>query len=176
MAFSDSSFADDVDTAKTTVGNVIQVNGATVSATSKLGQRVDSCVNHSELNAFIDSVDGDLTDSSACAIVKTSRTVKWLRGVKAAFERRDEASMPPTPVYVDNAGVLSMVNGVTIKTANKHIYRTLAQAREMVQVDKVMQPIKIDTADNISNAMTKQEPGLEKSAAQLRQVTGPALY
>ena len=37
--------------------------------------------------------------------------------------------MPPTPVHVDNAGVLSVVNDVTIKTANKHIYRTLAEAR-----------------------------------------------
>ena len=116
------------------------------------------------------------TDSSACALVKTSRTVKWLRGIKAAFERRDEANMPPTPVYVDNAGVLSMVNDVTIKAANKHIYRTLAEARVLVQVEKVVTPIKIATNDNISNAMTKQEPGIEKSAAQLRQVTGPALY
>ena len=175
-AFSDSSFADDIDTARTTVGNVIKVNGATVSATSKLGKRVDSCVNHSELDAFTDCVDGTFTDSSACALVKTSRTVKWLRGIKAAFERRDEANMPPTPVYVDNAGVLSMVNDVTIKAANKHIYRTLAEARVLVQVEKVVTPIKIDTNDNISNAMTKQEPGIEKSAAQLRQVTGPALY
>ena len=56
-----------------------------MSATSKLGQRVDSCVNHSELDAFTDSVDGELSDSSACALVKTSRTVKWLRGIKAAL-------------------------------------------------------------------------------------------
>ena len=46
----------------------------------------------------------------------------------------------------------------------------------MAKVDKVVLPIKIDTADNVSNAMTKQEPGLEKSATQLRQITGPSLY
>ena len=81
--------------------------------------------------------------------------------------------MPPTPVYVDNAGVLSMIDGITMKSANKHIYRTLAEARERVHIDKVVTVIKINTKDNIANAMTKQEPGLEGSAAQLRLITGP---
>ena len=49
------------------------------------------------------------------------------------------------------------------KTANKHIYRTLAEARVLVQVEKVVTPIKIDTNDNISNAMTKQEPGSRRA-------------
>ena len=55
MAFSDSSFADDVDTSRTTVrtlGYVIQANGATISASSKLNASVDSCVNHNELLAL----------------------------------------------------------------------------------------------------------------------------
>ena len=144
--------------------------------TTKIGKLVDSCVNHSELDTFTDSVDGEFSDSSICALVKTSRTVKWLRGIKAAFERRDEATMPPTPVYVDNVCVLSMVNDITIKTPNKYIYRTLAEAREMVQVEKVVKPVKNRTSDNISNVMTKQESRLEKSAAQLRQITGPAFH
>jgi hypothetical protein len=58
-----------------------------------------------------------------------------------------------------------MVNDITVKTANKHIYRPLAEARKVVHVEKVAKPVKISTNDNISNAMTKQEPGLEKSAA-----------
>ena len=45
VAYSDSSFADDVDTARTTLGFVIQVNGASVSAASWMSQRVDSCMN-----------------------------------------------------------------------------------------------------------------------------------
>ena len=109
---------------------MIKVNGATVTASSKLSNRVDSCVNHSELRAFKDSIQGEPgigkepTDSGAWALVKTSRTVKWLRGIKAAFERRDEDAMPPTPVFVDNSGVFSMINDVTIKTANKHILKS----------------------------------------------------
>ena len=56
-AWSDSSFADDVDTAKSTIGHVIKVNGATITASSKLSSRVDSCVNHSELRACSNAVD-----------------------------------------------------------------------------------------------------------------------
>ena len=55
VAYSDSSFADDVDTCRTTLGHLIQVNGTTVCSSSKLSARVDSCVNHSELNAFADA-------------------------------------------------------------------------------------------------------------------------
>jgi hypothetical protein len=186
-AFSDSSFADDIDTGRTTLGDVVKVNGATVSATSKLSSRVDSCVNHSELRAF-NAVAGEAaqrppmtangkpdqpTDGSSLAFTRTARTITWLRGIKAALERRNVDTMPPTPVYVDNAGVLAMVDGNTIKSANKHIYRTLAEARERVHLDKSVKAIKIGTKDNIANAMTKQEQGVDDSAAQLRRITGP---
>jgi hypothetical protein len=154
------------------------VNGATVSASSRLSARVDSCVNHSELNAFSaacvqPALDGDMTDGASMALCRTSRSITWLRGIKAALERRDVSKMPPTPVLVDNAGVISMLEGMTIKSANKHIYKTLAENRERVNVDKTVVAIKIDTKDNLANAMTKQEPGLHGSAEQLRQITGP---
>jgi hypothetical protein len=177
QAWSDSSYGDDVDTGRTTLGDVIKVNGATVSATSKLSSRVDSCVNHSELRAFTGVAanpgSDEPTDGSSIAFNKTTRTITWIRGIKAALERREVEDMPPTPVYVDNAGVLAMINGNTIKSANKHIYRTLAEARERVHLDKSVQAIKIGTKDNLANAMTKQEQGLDQSAAQLRCITGP---
>ena len=182
QAWSDSSFADDIDTSRTTLGDVVKVNGATISATSKLSSRVDSCVNHSERHAF-NGVSGaaptaavrpdEPTDGSSLAFTRTARTITGLRGIKAALERRNVDAMPPTPVYVDNAGVLAMIDGNTIKSANKHIYRTLAEARERVHLDKSVKAVKIGTKDNIANAMTKQEQGLDESAAQLRQITGP---
>jgi hypothetical protein len=89
------------------------------------------------------------------------------------LERRKEESMPPTVIYVDNSGVLSMLKDITLKSANKHIYRTLQENRERVNKDKAVVAVKIDTKDNLANAMTKQEPGLEGSAAQLRLITGP---
>jgi hypothetical protein len=183
QAWSDSSFADDIDTGRTTLGDVIKVNGATISATSKLSSRVDSCANHSELHAFNDVAGAapgtapgpdEPTDGSCLSFNKTARTVTWVWGVKAAFERRDVDTMPPTPIYVDNAGVLAMIGGSTIKSANKHIYRTLAEARERVHIDKSVEVIKIDTKENIVNAMTKQEHGICESAEQLRQITGPS--
>jgi hypothetical protein len=181
VAWTDSSFADDIDTARTTIGDVLKVNGATISASSRLSARVDSCVNHSELNAFSaacaqPALDSVMTDGASMALCRTSRSIAWLRGVKAALERRDVREMPPTPVFVDNAGVLSMLEGITVKSANKHIYKTLAENRERVNVDKTVVAIKIDTKDNLANAMTKQEPGLHDSAAQLRKIAGPCSY
>jgi hypothetical protein len=181
-AWSDSSYADDVDTARTTLGYVIKVNGATVAASSKLSERVDSCVNHSELRAF-DAVSSSTrngsntpTDGASVAFVKTARNLAWLRGVKAVLEHRDIRTMPPTKINVDNAGVLSMLEGATLKSANKHIFKTLAENRERVNLDKSVIAIKIDTTLNLANAMTKQEHGLPGSAAQLQQIAGPPSF
>jgi hypothetical protein len=176
-AWSDSSYADDIDTGRTTLGYVLKVNGATVSAFSKLSPRVDSCVNHSELHAFsAASVDSNcaLSDGASVAMAKTARTVAWLRGTKAALEKREAEKMPPTPIYVDNAGVISMLKDTTLKSANKHVYRTLAENRERVNLDKSVVAVKIGTKDNIANAMTKQEHGIDASAAQLRLIAGPS--
>ena len=176
-AWSDSSYGDDADTGRTIIGSVLKVNGATVTASSRISKRVDSCVNHSELGAFVDATDGlplDAgTDGATCALVLAFRNIVWVRGIKAALERRNVSEMPPTPVFVDNSGVLSMLDDITIKSPNKDIFRTLAEARERVHLDRAVRPVKISTKDNIANAMTKQEPGLRKSAAQLRLITGP---
>ena len=174
-AWSDSSFADDVDTGRTTLGFVVKMNGATVSSYSKLSKRVDSCVNHSELRAFADAAgEAKVTDGSSMAFTETSRNVAYMRGIKAALERRDERAMPPTPIYVDNAGVISILEDVTMKPANKHIFRTIAENRERVNLDLAVRAVKINTKDNLANAMTTQEPGLTESAAQLRVITGPS--
>jgi hypothetical protein len=179
-AYSDSSYGDCPDTGRTTIGHLIKVNGATVDADSKLSRRVDSCVNHSELHAFDDATarkigsPGDQgTEGANDSFVRSSRTVTWARGVKAGLERRDESTMPPTNIYVDNAGVLSMLNGQTLKAPNKHIFRALAENRERVQLDKIVIPAKINTKVNLANAMTKQEPGQHECAAQLRLIAGP---
>jgi hypothetical protein len=66
-----------------------------------------------------------------------------------------------------------MLSGITLKTANRHIYRTLAELREKVNLDKVVVPHKVDTGDNLANALTKQERGVAASAAQLRMIAGP---
>ena len=179
-AYSDSSYADDHDTGRTTLGYVIMVNGTTVTASSKLSKRVDSCVNHTELDAFKQAVKEDpqdiadfATDGACDGIARAARDIKWVRGIKAALERRDEDSIEPTPIHVDNAGVLSIIDDDTIKSPKKHIYRTVCECRERVHDEKVAVPVKIHTKDNLANALTKQEPGLRDSATQLRLSTGP---
>ena len=164
-AWSDSSFADDVDTGRTTLGSVIKVNGATVCAASKLGTRVDSCVNHSELHAFDMAAGSRPTDGSNVSFSRTARNVTWIRGIKVPLEKRDVKKMSPTSIFVDNAGVLSMLEGNTVKPANRHIFRTLAENRETVHLDKVVVPIKVPTKENLANAMTKhcRKPAFEKA-------------
>ena len=178
VAWTDSSYADDIDTGRSTLATVQQVNGATIFASSKLSPRVDSCINHSELRAFASASEAppgrfDQTDGANVALLRASRTIVWLRGIKAALERRPLAGMPPTPVLVDNAGVISMLEDATLKSANRHIFRTLAENRERVHLDKSVVPVKIDTKDNLANALTKQESCIAESAAQLRFITGP---
>ena len=97
------------------------------------------------------------------------------KGPSVSRPRKDIyiSSIPPTPIHVDNSGVLAMLKGNTIKTANKHIYRTLAEAREKVQLDAIVNPVKVNTEDNIANALTKQDLSVYASAAQLLQITGP---
>ncbi len=159
------------------MGDAVRAGGAAVSASSRRGTRVGSCVNRSELQAFAGvsapPKNGVLTDGASAALVRTCRTVAWVRGIKAALERRDVSKMPPTPVLVDNAGVISMLESATIKAANKHIYKALAENRERVHPDKSVVAVKVHTKDNIANAMTKQEHGLNESAAKLRQSTAP---
>ena len=108
-------------------------------------------------------------------MVKMGRTTTWIRGIKAALEGRDPNTIPPmcTPCLVDNNGVLSMLKDITIKTANRHIFRSLAENRERVNLDKIVMPCKVDTKNNLANAMTKQERAVFESAAQLRQIAGP---
>ena len=175
-AWSDSSFADDVATARTTLGYVIQANGATISASSTVSKRISTCINHAEFAALGSLLDGEdvQTEGTNQALLSTSRSLTWMRGIKAALERRDVTTMPPTPAYVDNAGVISMLQGATIKAANRYIYRELAETRERVHIDKAVVAVKVNTEDNLANCMTKQEKGVDASAAQLRQIAGPA--
>ena len=101
-------------------------------------------------------------------------TVAWIRGVKVGLERRKAGSMPPTPVLVDNSGVIAMLKDTTLKSANKHIYKELQECRERVHLDKAVVAIKVDTKDNIADLMTKQGTAVKDSAEKLLRITGPA--
>ena len=59
-----------------------------------------------------------------------------------------------------------------MKSPNKHIFRTVCECRDLVHDENVVVPVTINTKENLANAMTKQEPGLKESAAQVRLITG----
>jgi hypothetical protein len=128
---------------------------------------------HAPNNACTQPADNNLTDGASLALVRTSLNITWVCGIKAALERRVTSTKPPTPNFVDTAGVISMLEDVTMKSANKHIFKTLAEARERVNLDKSAITVKVDTKANLANAMPKQEPDTRESAAQLRQIAEP---
>jgi hypothetical protein len=78
--------------------------------------------------------------------------------------------MPPTSTNVDNAGVFSMLDGITLKFANKHIFRTLAENRKRVHLEKSVVAVKIATELNLSN---KQEHGPPSIKALLNSKRRP---
>jgi hypothetical protein len=156
-AFCDSSYADCPDTARSTVGFVFLFGGVPILASSKLTLRVDSCINHSELNAFDSACNlrDESVDGSNLVFVKTARTAAWLRATSAALQRIAPSDMPPTPVKTDNDGLRSITANVTLPAANRHIFKTIAECRERVHLDKDVVPVRVDSADNIADCLTK---------------------
>ena len=172
-AFCDSSYGDDSDTARSTYGYAFFFGDTPIMASSKLTTRVDSCVNHAEFRAFVsctdDAPDGDY-DGINHAFLKTARNTAWLRGTVAALQRTSLALMPPTPVRTDNSGVLSILATVTLPQANRHIWKTIAEARERVHLDRAVLPVKVDTLDNVADCLTKPAT---KSSKHMRALAHP---
>ena len=163
------------------MGSIIFVNGAAILATSRLTPRVDSCVNHSELHAFVECAHG-LSDTDSLrsdgvniAFRDSARSLVWFRGLLAALENLPPDDIPPTPVFVDNAGVVSIINNRTLKSPNRHIFRTIAEIREHVHQIKAVIPIKITSPNNLSDTMTKPAKPHSPSAANLLLIAAPEL-
>lgn len=176
IGYSDSSFNDCVDTNRSTQAYVFTVNGSVVSWHSKLGSTVDSFINHSEFAAYscASGIARHTSHGDICALKLGGRDAVWLRAVKAALERRSPESISPTPIYVDNAGVIAMLEDPVHHSANKHICHSLAEAREQVAVRQVV-AIKCASRDNLANPLTKQL-GVPESMRQLSLLAGPPGY
>ena len=79
--------------------------------------------------------------------------------------------MPPTPVKTDNDGVRSITANVTLPAPNRHIFKTIAECRERVHLDKEVLPVRVDSSDNIADCLTK--PSL-KGDTRLLALARPA--
>ena len=168
-AYSDSSFADCIDSSRSTLGYVCYANGVVVSAYSKLASRIDSCINHSELQALTKCVGADISQKSSCnedcprsahlfCADLSTRDIIWLRNIKADLERRQVSSLKPTSLFVDNQGVISILEKPLHHAANKHLMRDFHELREHLKGGHV-QVIKIDSSQNRANPLTKQPSG-----------------
>ena len=83
----------------------------------------------------MDVTGAGATTAKVDAFMHAGRTLKWVRAVKAALEQRDVDGIPPTPVMVDNAGVISIIDDSTMKTSNRHIYGAIYEVRQSVHKD-----------------------------------------
>ena len=103
VGFSDASFADCSDTAKSTTGYVLTLNRAAVIYGAKRQSTVMLCTSASETNV----------------LCKTTVAISQARNILSDFSARQEI---PTPTHVDNKTALSISKGkcVMYKT-QKHV-------------------------------------------------------
>ena len=108
----DASFADDIDTRRSTMGYIFYYNGAPISWASKLHPFVTTATNHAEL----------------CASAMAAREARFLGQL---FERLGEKPYP-IAVYSDSMGAVAMNNNPVRHKASKHVEVADFYARELV--------------------------------------------
>lgn len=134
--FTDSSFADCVDSGRSTIAYSFFLGPAIISWYSKLNSYVTTCTNHSEYTA----------------LAHGAKECEWL---VTLFKQLDGGySHTPVPIFVDNSGTVAMVFNPVDHKSNKHVKIACHYTRELV-ADKILAPIRIPTADNIADIFTK---------------------
>lgn len=134
--YTDASFADCVDTGKSTIGYVFLFAGAVLSWFSKLHTYVTTCTNHSEY----------------AALAQGAKEAQWL--VYLFNELLPEQAHTPMPIFVDNSGIVSLVFNPVDHQSNKHIGLLCHFAREMTDL-KVIAPQRVASNENIADVFTK---------------------
>ena len=138
--FTDSSFADCPDTGRSTLAYLFRHGKSIISWYSKLGTFVTTCTNHAEYSA----------------LALGAKEAEWL---VTLFEQLEPDFQPtPVPMYVDNAGVVSMVLNPVDHKANKHIKIACHYTRELAET-RVIAPQRVDTTDNLADVFTKPLSG-----------------
>ena len=134
--YTDASFADCPDTSRSTVGYVFFYGGAILSWHSKLHSLVTTATNHSEYVAF----------------ALGAKEAQWL--IYLFDELEADRKHSPVPIFVDNAGVISLVQNPVDHAANKHIRVNYHFARELAQL-QVIAPQRVPSAINLADLLTK---------------------
>ena len=135
-AYTDASYADCPDTGKSTIGYIFFFGSAALSWYSKLHTYVTTCTNHSEY----------------AALAQGAKEAQWMVYL---FQELDPAvTHTPVPLFVDNAGAISLVLNPIDHQANKHIRLACHYTRELVE-EKVVAPQRVPSSKNLADAFTK---------------------
>lgn len=137
--YTDSSFADCVDTGRSTLAYCFFYGSAILSWYSKLNTYVTTSTNHSEYNA----------------LALGAKEAEWLLILFSQLE--SERTFTPVPILVDNSGVVSMVFNPVDHQSNKHVRISMHYTRELAS-NKIIVPVKIATEANVADMFTKPLP------------------
>ena len=135
----DASFADDVDTRRSTMGYIMFFEGCAISWHSKLHSYVTTSSNHSEY----------------CAAAKCARESKFLQMMMT--ELGYARSVSPIDLFSDSQGATAMSYNPVNRNASKHIDLADHYVREQVERDTISITY-VSTKDMVADAMTKSLP------------------
>lgn len=138
--YTDSSFADCIDTGRSTLAYVFFYGPGLLSWYSKLNTYVTTCTNHSEY----------------CALAHGCKECEWL--VLLFKDLEPKVTHTPVPILVDNSGVVSMVFNPVAHQSNKHVRIGCHYSRELA-AEKIIAPQRIPTQDNLADVFTKALAG-----------------
>lgn len=138
--YSDSSWADCVDSSKSTIGYIFFYHNAPISWFSKLHSYVTTCTNHAEY----------------AALATAAKEAQWL--VYLFDDLQPHQKHVPMPLFTDNSGVVSLVFNPVDHQSNKHVRISCHFARELTEL-KVIAPQRVPTTDNLADTFTKALPG-----------------
>ena len=139
IGYTDSSFADCVDTGRSTLAYTFFLGSAIITWYSKCNTYVTTCTNHSEYSA----------------LALGAKEAEWLVMLMTQLDTKNTHT--PVPIYVDNSGIVSMVLNPVDHAANKHVKLNCHYTRELA-ADKVIAPVRIPTELNIADIFTKPLP------------------
>jgi len=142
-AYVDASYADDVQTNRSTSGFVFVAAGAAVSWASRRQPWVALSTAESEINAAVECV----------------REAKWLTNMVNAFIARTKGEPLKFGLEIaeDNSAALAIVDRGGVKRNVRHVLVRIAYLKEAKEDKFVLKPIK--SVDNVADAFTKALDG-----------------
>jgi len=150
--YTDASYADCPDSAKSTLGYAFFYDTAPVSWYSKLHSFVTTSTNHSEY----------------AALALAAKEAQWLSVLFKEIDPAPPQPLLPIPVYGDSSGVIALVFNPVEHQANKHIRIADHYARELTK-EGIIAPHRVPSELNKADHFTKplQSTNFKRAAAWL---------